>query len=286
MPPIVKIAAVQMNPKLMRNGKNLEQIIMKTREAAADGAMLIVFPECALTGYMFASQEEALPYAEAIPGPATEKVGALCKELGVYVIFGLLEQDGNKLYNAAAFLGPDGLIGKYRKNHLPYLGVDRFIDKGDNRITVFNSPVGNVGILICYDMTFPENARVMMLNGADIIVVITNWPRQREMVAKHMVNTRALENHVYLVASDRVGTERKGKFLGRSKIADTAGQTLGSASTTKEEIIYADADLELARQKHLAFVPGEFETDFIRDRRPELYGDIVKPVKAITKKGG
>ncbi len=278
MPLITKVAAVQMNPKLMKNEKNLQKILLKIKEAAVNGAKLIVFPECALTGYMFTSREEAVPYVETIPGPAAEKVGSLCKQLGVYVVFGLLEKDGKKLYNAAAFIGPRGLIGKYRKNHLPFLGIDRFTDKGDNRIKVLHTLVGNIGILICYDMTFPENARVMMLNGVDIIIVITNWPRQRVMAAKHMVNTRALENHIYVVAADRVGAERKAKFLGTSKIADTLGQTMVSASITKEEILYADLDLELARQKHSIFSPGEFETDFIKDRRPELYGDITKPV--------
>ena len=279
MPPIIKAAAVQIHPKLMKNVQNLEKILLKIREAAANGAHLIALPECALTGYMFTRKEEALPYAENVPGPATEKVGTLCKELGVYVIFGLLEKDGKKLYNAAAFVGPDGLIGKYRKNHLPFLGVDRFTDKGNDRINIFKTPVGNIGIIICYDMTFPEICRVMMLQSVDIIVVITNWPRQREMVAKHMVNTRALENHVYVVAADRVGTERKAKFLGRSKIADASGRTMASASMTKEEILYADLDLSLARQKHAVHIPGEFETDFVKDRRPDLYGDITKPVE-------
>lgn len=278
MPPVTRIAAVQMNPKLMKNEKNLDKILLKIKEAATNGAQLIVFPECALTGYMFTSRAEALPYAEAIPGPATEKVAGLCKESGVYVIFGLLEIDGKKFYNAAALVGPDGLAGKYRKNHLPFLGIDRFVDKGDNSFQVHRTPVGNIGILICYDVTFPESARILALHGADIIIVITNWPRQRDVIPKHVINARALENLVYIAAADRVGTERKAKFLGMSKVAGTDGHTVVAASMTKEEIIYAELDLELARRKRRVFIPGEMEMDFIKDRRPELYGDIVKPV--------
>jgi 5-aminopentanamidase len=276
MPTILKVAAVQINPKLKKKDQNLEKIILKTREAASNGAKLIIFPECALTGYMFTSRAEAMPYAEAITGPSTEKVTALCKELGIYVIFGLLEKAGNKLFNAAAFVGPKGPIGKYRKNHLAFLGVDRFTDKGDNEFEVFRTPAGNIGIVVCYDITFPETGRCLALKGADIIAVITNWPRQRVYIAKHVINARALENHIYMVAADRVGTERGGKFLGMSKIVDVSGRTLASASVTKEEILYADLDLELARQKHIVFLPGEMEMDFINDRRPELYGEISK----------
>ncbi|MCK4863638.1 MAG: carbon-nitrogen hydrolase family protein, partial [Dehalococcoidales bacterium] len=131
MSQIIKIAAVQTNPKLMNPEKNLESVISAIKEATAKQASLIVLPECCLTGYVFDSREEALPFAETIPGPTTENLISLCSELKVYVILGLLEKDGDKLFNAAAFVGPDGLVGKYRKNHLPFLGVDRFVDRGD-----------------------------------------------------------------------------------------------------------------------------------------------------------
>jgi 5-aminopentanamidase len=276
MPPITKIAAVQMNPKLMKKEKNLEKIFLKIREAAANGAQLIVLPECALTGYLYESREEALPYAETIPGPATKKVAGLCKELGVHVIFGLIEQDGKKVYNAAAFLGPEGLIGKYRKTHLPYL--DRFADKGDIPFKVFRTPIGNIGMLICYDLSFPESARVLMLEGADIIAIPTNWPRIGDFIPKYTLNTRAQENRVHIVAADRVGVERKMKFLGMSKIANAAGQNKAVASIRREEIIYAEVDLAYSRMKRLVFKPGGAGLDWINDRRPELYGEIVKPV--------
>jgi predicted amidohydrolase len=274
---IVQVAAVQMNPKLMRNEKNLEKILLRIQEAAAKGVQLIVFPECALTGYLFRSREEALPYAETIPGPATDKITDLCGKLGVYVVFGLLEIDNGNLYNAAALIGPDGLIGKYRKTHIPNDGIDRFVEPGDKPFEVFRTPIANIGILICHDITFPESARILMLLGADIIVVPTNWPRKYDIVSKHMINTRAVENFVHIIACDRVGIERKGKFLGQSKVVNARGMTKVSGSISKEEILYSWVDIAFARIK---FVPGFVEGklfDIIDDRRPEFYGDIACP---------
>jgi len=278
MPPIVKTAAVQMNPELMQKEKNLEKILAKTREAASTGAQLIVFPECALTGYAFAGREEALPYAETIPGHATEEIAALCKELGVHVIFGLIEKDGDKLYNAAAFIGPDGLVGKHRKVHPPRAGLDKFMDKGDIPFTVHRTPVGNIGILICHDITFPESARVLMLKGADIIALPTNWPRMPDVVSKHFIVTRAVENFVHIVAADRVGVERKVGFLGQSKIVNAAGMVKAEASIENEEIVAAELDLAFPRHKHIVFIPGVWEMDWLKERRPEMYVEITNPL--------
>jgi len=274
---ITKIAAVQTNPKLMSPGENLEGIINAAREAEANRAKLIVFPECALTGYIFHSREEALPYAETIPGPSTEKLSSLCKELQVYAIFGLLEKEGDKLFNVAAFIGPEGLIGKYRKNHLPFMGIDRFVDRGDKPFEVYQTPIGNVGIEICYDIMFPENSRVMVLKGADILAVPTNFPQGRgEMITEHVVTTRAIENRVYVVTANRIGNERGNGFSGMSKIVSGSWDTLALASPDKEEIIYAEVDLDVVRRKRDIIMPGQHETDFIKDRRPELYGEITR----------
>ena len=274
---ITKIAAVQTNPKLMSPGENLEGIINAAREAEANRAKLIVFPECALTGYIFHSREEALPYAETIPGPSTEKLSSLCKELQVYAIFGLLEKEGDKLFNVAAFIGPEGLIGKYRKNHLPFMGIDRFVDRGDKPFEVYQTPIGNVGIEICYDIMFPENSRVMVLKGADILAVPTNFPQGRgEMITEHVVTTRAIENRVYVVTANRIGNERGNGFSGMSKIVSGSWDTLALASLDKEEIIYAEVDLDVVRRKRDIIMPGQHETDFIKDRRPELYGEITR----------
>ena len=270
-----EIAAVQMEPKIMKNTENLEEIIAGIRVAAGSGAELIVFPECALTGYAFASRKEALPYVETIPGPSTMKLEACCRELGVYAVVGLLETTGNKYFNTAALIGPEGLIGRYRKVHLPYLGVDRFLDSGDEPFKVYQTGIGNIGMFICYDCNFPESARVMALMGADILVLPTNWPEGRERIPQYVVPTRALENRVHLVAVNRIGSERGTGFIGQSKIVNSWGDTLAQAGK-EAEILYGKVCLAESREKHVIFKPGEFEVDCIKDRRPEFYARITR----------
>ncbi|HEY32127.1 MAG TPA: carbon-nitrogen hydrolase family protein [Dehalococcoidia bacterium] len=270
----VKVAAVQMEPRLKKKDENMDKITIRAREAAGEGAELIVFPECALTGYMFNSRKEALPYAETAPGPSTERLTELCHELGLHVVVGMLEVDGDRCFNAAVLVGPQGLVGKYRKTHLPFLGVDRFLDHGDKSFQVYRTPIGNIGMHICYDCNFPESARIMALQGADILALPTNWPTGRGNISLYVINARALENLVHVVAADRIGVERSSIFLGMSKIARAGGDTLAEGSRDNEETLYAEVNLADARQKHIIIKPGEFELDFIGDRRPELYGRI------------
>ena len=272
----IKIAAVQTDPRLMQVKENLDNMVKATREAASNKANLVVFPECSLTGYVFSSREEALPYAETIPGPSTEEMAAVCRELDVYVVFGLLEKDGDGLFNALSFVGPKGFAASYRKNHLPFLGIDRFADKGDRPFQVHSTDIGNIGLHICYDVLFPESARIMALLGADIVVLSTNFPQGRGDALNCVARARTIENKVNMVTSDRVGTERGFSFAGLSNVVDVTGQILSIASPDKEEIVYGEVSLEAARQKHRVFIPGEWEIDNIGHRRPEIYGVITR----------
>jgi 5-aminopentanamidase len=273
----VRIAAVQMEPKLGEVAHNRTAILRRLREAAAAGARLIVFPECGLTGYGFGSKGEALEYAEPLPGPSAGKIAAACAELKTYAVFGLLERDGDRMFNAAALIGPEGLVGSYRKVHLPYLGVDRFADPGDRPFAVHEAGGLRIGMSICYDGAFPEVGRVQALLGADLLVLPTNWPTHSECASEVMMACRALENVVYSMAVNRVGEERGFRFIGRSSISGTGGERLAFASPDKEEILYADIDPARARRKKLIRVPGLHEIDRIADRRPGFYGKIVEP---------
>ncbi len=275
---IVKAAAVQTDPKLMRNRENMDSMLKAVNSAADKKANLIVLPECSLTGYVFQSRQEALPFAETIPGPSTEELLPLCKQRNVYVIFGLLEKADDKLFNAVAFVGPEGLIGSYRKIHLPFLGIDRFVDKGDRPFQVHTTPIGRIGMHICYDILFPECARVMTLLGADIVVLSTNFPEGRGEMLNCVARARAIENKVHVVLADRVGTERGFTFAGMSNVVSATGEVLSLASPDREESVYGEVSLEAARQKHRVFLPGEWEIDNIGDRRPELYGLISRSV--------
>jgi len=270
----VKVAGVQMNPRILEKERNLERCLDSLRIAARSGTKLVVFPECALTGYCFSSRDEALSIAETVPGWSTRTIAGLCKELDIYAVVGLLEKTRGRLYNAAAFVGPEGLIGKYRKAHLPCLGVDRFVDHGDKPFQVYDTSIGKVGLNICFDMRFPEPSRVMALRGAEVLVLPTNWPEGAENSPKFYVNARASENRVNYVAVNRVGKERGFGFIGQSKIVDPDGRTLAEASYDREEIIYADLNLEAARDKRVIIRPGEFELPLWEERRPEFYGAI------------
>src|SRR5262249_17446556 len=147
-----------------------------------------------------------------------------------------------KLFNAAVLVGPKGVVGNYRKVHLPGLGVDRHVDPGDRPFAVHEIDVGGggtlrVGMLICYDASFPEGARVLSLLGADVIALPTNWPPAAMSVAQYVLNTRANENHVFFIAVDRVGEERGFRFIGRSKICDCLGDTLAVADHDRADVV-------------------------------------------------
>jgi 5-aminopentanamidase len=272
----VKVAAVQMEPVITANRRNQGKIIFYIKQASGRGARLVVFPECALSGYVYTSREDALPYMETVPGNFTRALEDCCRENGTLVVAGLLEKEGEHCYNSAVLVGPQGLIGKYRKIHLPFLGIDRFLDRGDLPFKVYPTPAGNVGMYICYDCTFPESSRVMTLLGADILALPTNWPVGREKVTRFILPARAYENRVSIIAADRVGSERGADFLGLSTILDCQGETLAQAGRVNEEVIYSEIDLDEGRQKRVVIKPGEFEMDFLADRRPEFYTEICR----------
>jgi predicted amidohydrolase len=276
--PSWKIAAVQMDVRLGNKSFNLEQIRVKLREAAEHGARLVVFPECALTGYCFDSKDEASPQAEPLPGPATETLTADCKQLGVWAVVGTLEavpREG-KLFNACALVGPGGLKATYRKIHLPFLGVDRFTTPGDRAFAVYDLGGLRLGMTICYDGSFPESARCLMLEGADLVVLPTNWPTGALTTVKYLVQARALENHIYYAAVNRVGEERGFRFIGRSRIVDCTGELLAVSEDEKPTILYAELDPERARNKQIVKIPGKYQLHRTVDRRPEMYGAITK----------
>ncbi len=274
MPPIT-VAAVQMNPALGLVRENRVHLLGLLDEAAGMGARCIVFPEAALSGYCFASLDEARAAAEPIDGPSVQAFAQACKELDVYAVIGMLERANEQLYNAAVLIGPSGVIGCYRKAHLPFLGVDKLATRGDTGFQVYDTPLGRIGMLICYDLRFPEAARSLALRGAEIIALPTNWPQGAESAPKFIAPTRALENRVFLIACNRCGHERGFDFIGQSTILDPSGQRLAQAGAG-EEIITAPLEPTLAHQKQLIIRPGEFEMDTVGDRRPELYTALVE----------
>src|SRR5262245_44185377 len=273
-----KIAAVQMDCRLADREHNLRAVRARLAEAAGREARLVVFPECILTGYCFESKEEASPYAEPVPGQCTEALAADCRKLGVWAVVGLLERGAeNRLFNACVLVGPAGQIEVYRKVHLPCLGVDRFTTRGDRGVAVQDLGGLRVGMNICYDGSFPEASRVLSLLGADLVVLPTNWPEGARKTAQYITPARALENHIYYAAINRIGEERGFRFIGQSRIVRFSGDLLAVCDHDREEVLYADIDPAKARQKRIVHIPACYEVDRVGDRRPEMYGPICKP---------
>jgi predicted amidohydrolase len=275
----MRVAVAQLEPKLGEKARNLEACIGRMEEAADAGVSLLVLPECALPGYMFDSAAEALPFAEEIPGPATAALEHACLRLDLYVVCGLLERDGDALRNSAVLIGPDGLIGTYRKTHLPFLGVDRFTLPGDE-LPVYETPLGRIGLEICYDLRFPEVTRTLALKGADLVAHPTNFPMAAKVQTDVITLARAAENRIYLLTANRVGKERWGEFCGWSQIVDPYGRRLAEAGETEEALLVAEVDVEKARDKDYV-VPGEYELYLFGDRRPELYGALVEQSQVV-----
>ncbi len=279
----ITVAVAQIDPHLGANERNLAHIQQLFEEALAHGAHLTVFPECAISGYGFANLAAGYAVSETVPGPSTEGLARLCREHrmedggGPYVVVGLLERTGDPaiIYNSAVLIGPEGVVGTYRKAHLPLLGVDRFTTPGDTGFPVWETEIGRVGMIICYDLRFPEAMRVLTLSGADIIALPTNWPEGSQNAPQLFTRTRALENRVFVLACNRCGEESGFRFFGHSQITDPRGDVLAEAAGG-EELCYAKIDPLKARRKRIILRPGEFELDTIGDRRPELYGRITE----------
>jgi predicted amidohydrolase len=278
----MNIACAQIDCVLGDPEANRTKIIGSIHVAAERDARLAIFPECALTGYCFDSLEEAVPFAERLDGPSAQAIAEACRETGMYAVVGFIEADGGKFYNSAMLVGSGGVVGVYRKVHMPFIGIDRFLTPGDRPFQVFELPFGKVGLNICYDISFPEAARVLKLMGAELIVLITNWPTAAWRSPEFVVNTRALENHLFYAAVDRVGTERGWQFIGRSRVVDCNGDTLSEASAESEELLVVPVDLQEANNNHIVNVAGAYELDRWKDRRPEFYNLISQPAPALT----
>ncbi len=275
----LRIAAVQMDVAIEEIATNLTKVLDLLEEASTGGAKVVVFPECALSGYCFSGFNLAHPYALGEDAPELGKFRQACVRLGVTGIVGYLElsADEEHIFNSAFIAHPDGKTAIYRKSHLPVLGVDRYVKAGYELFVTGNNDI-NIGPLICYDIRFPEAARTLGLAGADVIALPTNWPEGAESSPDFLTRARAWENRVYLIAADRVGTENGRKFIGRSQIVAPDGTIICEASATEETILYADIDVNISRQKRIVIEPGEWELDIVGGRRPELYGSLTEKV--------
>lgn len=274
----MKVACVQMEPRIGEVKANVARSLQLIDQAAAAGATLVVLPELCNTGYVFETREEALGLSEEIPGgPTCEAWLTAARKHSIFVVAGITEREGDKLYNSAVLLGPRGYVGRYRKNHL-WGAENTIFEPGNLGVPVFDVGAGRVACAICYDIWFPEIFRLAALQGADLLCVATNWvpmpeqPAHVPMMANILAMGGAHANSMFVAAADRIGVERGQPFLGNSLIVSHTGWAMaGPASLDREEILMADIDLADARRnRHLT----EFN-ERLRDRRTDLYGEML-----------
>lgn len=243
-------AAAQFDPKIFDKEYNFDTMERLVREAVNTyHTDLVVFPEACAAGYCFTSREEAERSAIKGNGKEIYRMKRLCAELNVSIVFGTTEECEGQLFNTAFFLEPDGTVYKYHKSHLPFLGLDKFVEAGDE-LAVFDTRFGKVGMIICYDLRFPEPCRELALKGARLIIGPTNLPVGGESHLDYFTRARACENRIFLISCDRCGEERGFHFIGRTQITDFTGKILCEAGVS-EEIIYAKINLALAEQKNI-----------------------------------
>ena len=264
---------------------NLRAIRSFIKEAASKKVQLLVFPEAALQGYPSGTgthdaDEFAYQYsqAETIPGPSTEVIARDARAYGMTVVFGLTELagtlgPGGLLFNSVAILGPDGLLGAYRKVHTG--DVEKQIWHRGSDFPVIETSVGKIGAFICYDVVFAEAARILALKGASILTMSTAWvptPNNPPLTLGYDLFTRAraLENQVWLAVSDQTGTDVDSgmEFLGRSRIVNPNGELV--LELGREEGLGV-ATLEIEEGIIASRARGWLGQVFLRDRAPETY---------------
>ena len=274
----MKVACLQMEPRIGQVQANVARSLELIAQAARAGARLAVLPELCNSGYVFETREEALDLSEEVPdGPTCEAWRVAARKHAMFIVAGITEREGDKLYNSAVLIGPDGYIGTYRKNHL-WGAENIFFEPGNLGVPVFDIGAGRVACAICYDIWFPEIFRLAALQGADMLCVATNWvpmpaqPGNLPMMANILAMGGAHANSMFVAAADRIGVERGQPFLGSSLIVSHTGWPLaGPASLDREEMIVADIDLADARRDRNL-------TDFnerLRDRRTDVYGEML-----------
>ena len=254
--------------------------------AAAGGARLAVLPELCTISYDFRARGEIERSAEPLDGPSVTLWAHIARQTGMTIVAGFPERAGGLLYNSAVVLGPAGLIGVYRKAHLFHFERDAFTP-GDSGFPVWATPAGRVGVLICYDLRFAEAVRILLLKVAQILCVPTTWTDRGKPEpwdargwcgANYLAAGHAYGNRMWIACADRAGVDGSVRTLGCSAIfAPTGSAVAGPASPTDEDVLLADADLG-----RTGALRATAESDLIADRRPDLYGDLIRPVRAGT----
>jgi len=283
---MVKIAGVQFIGQVDKEA-NIDTAVRMVRQAAAKGAQMVCLPELFSTMYFCVeTRQEYFDWAETIPGPTIERMGALARETGIVLIAPIFERASEgRFFNAAAVIGPDGaVIGTYRKSSIPFMDTSRSADPrgnekyyfspGDLGFPTFDTPFGRIGILICYDRHFPEAARVLGLGGAEIVFVPTATTFMTRYLWDLELRGHAIANIYYVCGVNKVGVDVGGSarnHFGNSMVVDPRGEILVEASDSEEDIAIAEVDLSVIAELRALW-------GYYRDRRPDKYGPLLNEV--------
>jgi N-carbamoylputrescine amidase len=268
----MRIALIQQKAAADKK-ENLQRGLEALEEAARNGAELVCYAELAFEPF-YPQRPVAADFrelAEPVPGPITEAFSATAAEHGVVVVLNLFERDGDLTYDSSPVIDADGtLLGRTRMVHItdyPCFHEKGYYTPGNTGAPVYSTKVGRVGVAICYDRHYPEYMRALALAGAQLVIVpqagaVDEWP---EGLYEAEMRVAAFQNGYYTALCNRVGEEECLTFAGESFVCDPAGRVVGRAPTLEESILYADLDLDKADSSHARQL-------FLRDRRPELYG--------------
>jgi predicted amidohydrolase len=266
----IKVALAQISCKVGDKAHNIHKMATYIAKARKQKADLIVFPELSLTGYTV--RDRAYELAETIPGPSTQEIEKLAKQNNMHIIYGMIEKSAKAnavIYNTAVLTAPSGTIGHYRKMHLPTHSIfeeKRYFRQGYEP-TVLSTAVGKIGLIICYDIFFPEITRVLRLKGAELITCISASPAVRRHYFETLTAARALENTVYLTFVNLAGIEDGLQFWGGSRLITPNGKITTQAKYDEDDMVFGlVAYTDLARTE--TFVPA------LRDLRPELFSHM------------
>ena len=272
-----KIALAQIGCKRADKKENLKKIENFVEKAKNQSADLIVFPELSLTGYVVRDQIYEL--AETIPGPSTQVIEKIAEKTQTYIVFGipeLSEKTQATIYNTAVLVGPKGYIGKYRKMYLPTHSVfeeKRYFRPGYQAVA-FDTEIGKIGLIICYDIFFPEVSRLTRLKGAQLIVCISASPAVRKTFFEILTAARAIENTAFLAYVNLVGIENGLQFWGGSRLIAPNGKVLVKAKYDEEDLVMCDVNYSDIKPIE-TFVPT------LKDLRPELFDALKKSAENI-----
>jgi beta-ureidopropionase len=267
----VRLALLQMNCSGTR-AENLARAERMIRQAASQNAQIVLLPEVFHELFFITDLNSCyFETAEPIPGPITQAMQKLARELAIVIAAPIYESvDRSVYYNSTAVIDADGeLLGVYRKNHIPLNTIfyeKLYFKPGNLGYPVFNTRYGKVGILICHDRHYPEGARALALNGAEIVLIPSATPDKslsRKVWEKELC-AHAIFNEYFVAGLNRVGQEGEYLYYGHSVAFDPTGEMLAQAGYD-EEVLVVDCDLDLITQRRRAW-------QFYRDRRPDTYG--------------